>query len=329
MVVRQYGEPGNMRLADLPIPEPGAGEVRVRVQFTAVNDWDWAFVTGRPREYRLLFGLFRPRVSVLGVDIAGEVHAVGTGVHSLKPGDRVLGDLSADRFGGFAEFVVAKESSLRRMPDAMSYELAATLPHASMLAWQALVDVAGIRANERVLINGGGGGVGAFGAQIAKSYGCEVTGVDTAEKFASMRSVGFDSVIDYRKTDFARCDERYDLILDARATRSPFDVRRALRDGGRYVAVGGRTSRILQILMARAFIARRYGVHLSILALKPNRGLENVLRLWSTRGLHCPIEGPYELDELPRALALYGAGQHAGKVLVRVARVLSTAASNA
>jgi NADPH:quinone reductase-like Zn-dependent oxidoreductase len=319
MVVRQYGDPDNMRIAELPLPVPGAGDVRVRVHVTAVNDWDWAFVTGRPREYRLLFGLFRPRVSVLGVDIAGEVDAVGTGVHDLKPGDRVLGDLSADRFGGFAEFALAKESSLRRMPDAMSHELAATLPHASMLAWQALVDVAHIRANERVLINGAGGAVGAFGVQIAKSLGCEVTGVDTAEKFPSMRSVGFDSVIDYRETDFARGDERYDVILDARATRSPFAVRRALRDGGRYVAVGGHTSRILQILTARGFIARRHGVHLHVLALKPNRGLENVLALWSTRGLSCPIEGPYELSGLPRALALYGAGRHVGKVLIRIA----------
>jgi NADPH:quinone reductase-like Zn-dependent oxidoreductase len=319
MVVDRYGKPSEMRLAQLPVPDPGAGEVLVRVHVTSVNDWDWGFVTGRPLEYRLFFGLLRPKVSVLGVDIAGEVHAVGTGVQSLKPGDRVLGDLSGDRFGGFAEFVLAKEASLRRMPDEMGYDFAATLPHAAMLAWQALVDVARIGTNERVLINGAGGGVGAFGAQIAKSFGCEVTGVDTAEKFPSMRSVGFDSVIDYRETDFTRRDERYDLILDARATRSPLAIRRALREGGRYVAVGGHTSRILQLLLAAPLIARRHGVHLHVLALKPNHGLENILTLWSTRGLSCPVEGPYALDDLPRALALYGSARHAGKVLIRVA----------
>ncbi|HEU4747218.1 MAG TPA: NAD(P)-dependent alcohol dehydrogenase [Gemmatimonadaceae bacterium] len=319
MVVDRYGKPSDMWMADLPVPDPGAGEVLVRVHVTAVNDWDWGFVTGRPLEYRPLFGLLRPKVSVLGVDIAGEVHAVGSSVQSLKPGERVLGDLSGDRFGGFAEFVLAKEKSLRRMPDEMDYDLAATLPHASMLAWQALVDVARIRAKERVLINGAGGGVGAFGAQIAKSFGCEVTGVDAAEKFQSMRSVGFDHVIDYRESDFSRRDERYDLILDARATRSPFAIRRALRDEGRYVAVGGHTTRILQILLAAPLIARLHGVHLHMLALKPNHGLENILALWSTRGLTCPVEGPYAFDDLPQALSLFGSARHAGKVLIRVA----------
>lgn len=319
MIVDRYGDPSDMRLADLPVREPDAGEVLVRVHVTSINDWDWGFVTGRPLEYRPLFGLLRPKRSVLGVDVAGEVHAVGTGVRCLKPGDRVLGDLSDDRFGGFAEFVLAKEKSLRRMPDGMTDELAAALPHASMLAWQALVDVARIRQNERVLINGAGGGIGVFGAQIAKSFGCEVTGVDAAEKFPSMRSVGFDHVIDFRETDFTRLGERYDLILDARATRSPFAIRHALRDGGRYVAVGGQTSRILQTLLAAPLIARLHGVHLHMLALEPNRGLEKVLTLWSTRGLICPVEGPYPLEDLPRALALFGSARHKGKVLIRVA----------
>ncbi len=278
------------------------------------------FVTGRPIEYRLIFGLLRPKVSVLGVEVAGDIHAIGKGVRSLKPGDRVFGDLSGDRFGGFAEFVLAKEGSLRRVPDGMSYDLAASLPHASMLAWQALVDVARIRTKERVLINGAGGGVGTFGAQIAKAFDCDTTGVDAAEKFPTMRSTGFDQVIDYRETDFTRGGERYDLILDARATRSPFAIRRALNSGGRYVAVGGHTSRILQILAAAPLIARLHKVHLHILALKPNHGLENILNLWSTRGLNCPVEGPFALDDLPGALELFGSARHAGKVLIRVAR---------
>lgn len=320
IVLDRYGSPRDLRLAEVPVPNPGAADVRVRVRATTVNDWDWGFVTGRPLEYRLLYGLRKPKVAILGVEIAGEVEAVGKDVHALQPGDRVMGDLSADRFGGFAEFVVAKESSLRRIPEGMSYELAAALPHASLLAWQALVDVARLRPKERVLVNGAGGGVGTFGVQIAKSLECEVAGVDAAEKFASMRSLGFDRVIDYRETDFTRCDDRYDVILDARATRSPFEIRRALREGGRYVAVGGRSGRILQILAAAPLLARLHRVHLHILPLEPNRDLEKVLALWSTRGLGCPIDGPFALEDLPRALELFGSARHIGKVVIRVGR---------
>lgn len=318
MVIERYGTAQDLRLMDLPTPVPASGDVLVRVRVAAVNDWDWGFVTGKPRVHRLIFGLRRPRVRVLGAEMAGEVAAVGAQVSAWRPGDRVFGDLSAGRFGAFAEYVLVRQSELTRIPDGMDYELAASIPHAGLLAWQGLIDLAGLRQGERVLINGAGGGVGAFGVQIASSFGAEVTGVDSAAKLQHMTSMGFRHVLDYRSTDFTRTGERYDVILDAKATRSPVALCRALRPGGRYVAVGGRMRRVLQILMLAPLLDRLHGVRLHILGLKPNLGLAHLIQLWRTRGLRCPVEGPYLLEDLPRAVELFGSAGHVGKVLVRV-----------
>jgi NADPH:quinone reductase-like Zn-dependent oxidoreductase len=318
MILDRYGAARDMRLVQLPIPAPGPRDVLVRVGATAVNDWDWGFVTGRPYVLRLIHGLRRPRIAVIGAEVAGDVAAVGVAVTRWKPGMRVFGDLSVDRFGAFAEYVVVSEDSLTLVPDDMSDEQAATLPHAGLLAWQGLVDVARIRHGERVLINGAGGGVGAYGLQIARSYGAAVTGVDSASKLTAMRSLGFDHVIDYRQTDFTRTGERYDVILDVRATRSPFALRRALRKQGRYVAVGGLLRRIAQILVLAPLVDRIHDVRLHILALQPNRGMERLLELRRAQGLRCPVEGPYRLEELPRALELFGSARHVGKVVISV-----------
>jgi NADPH:quinone reductase-like Zn-dependent oxidoreductase len=188
-------------------------------------------------------------VSVLGAELAGTVEAVGEGVTSVRPGESVYGDVSEAGFGGFAEYARVRENALAKMPPGMSFEQAASLPHASMLALQGLVEVGRIAEGERVLINGAGGGVGTIGLQIAKRYGAEVTGVDSAAKLPALKKLGFDRVIDYRQHDFTNERARYELILDAKTTRSPFRHARALSSGGRYVTVGGDVGRLLQTLL--------------------------------------------------------------------------------
>jgi NADPH:quinone reductase-like Zn-dependent oxidoreductase len=318
MVLNRYGTTRDLRLAELPMPVPGPRDVLVKVYVAAVNDWDWGLLRGKPWFMRLLFCLRRPRTSVLGMELAGHVVAVGAEVTAWRPGNRVAGDLSADRFGAFAEYVLAREDSLTRVPEEMSDDLAAAIPHAGLLAWQGLIDVARLRPGERVLINGAGGGVGALGAQIARSIGAEVTGVDAASKLDTMRSVRFHRVLDYHTCDFSRTGERYDVILDTKAMRSPFALCRALRKGGRYVGVGGQMPRVLQILVLGPLVGRLHGVRLHILGLRPNRGMDRLLELWRAHGLRCPVEGPYSLAELPRALELFGQARHIGKVLIRV-----------
>jgi NADPH:quinone reductase-like Zn-dependent oxidoreductase len=319
IVLTRYGSPNVLRLAEVAKPEPGDDEVLVRVRATAVNDWDWSFVRGKPYIYRLMFGLLRPKVAVLGAEVSGTVEATGNRTTKFQIGDHVYGDISAAGFGGFAEYVCVRADALARKPPGMTFEQAAALPHAAMLALQGLVDVGQIRHGERVLINGAGGGVGTIGVQIAKQYGAEVTGVDSAVKLDTLRSVGFDHVIDYQREDFTRSGQRYDLILDTKTNRSTFSYLRSLNPGGRYVTVGGSVPQLLQAFCVGPLISRISGKHVRIVALKPNKDLGYVNDLFETKGLEWVIDGPYPLSDVPQAVQRFGEAKHVGKVVITVA----------
>lgn len=154
IVLSRYGSPDVLTVEEISKPEPKNDEVLVKVHATAVNDWDWSLVRGKPYPYRLMSGLFRPKVPVLGAEVAGTVEAMGSSATQFKPGDRVYGDISEAGFGGFAEYVSVRETALVRMPHGMAFEQAAALPHASLLALQGLVGVGNIQRGESVLING-------------------------------------------------------------------------------------------------------------------------------------------------------------------------------
>jgi len=318
VVLERYGLPEDLRVQEVALPEPKRGEVRVKVHASAVNDWDWSIVRGRPYLYRLMFGLTKPRTRVLGMEVAGTVEAVGDGATRFTPGQRVYGDLSSGAFGAFAEYVCVPEASLRAMPASMTFEQAAALPHAGLLAWQGLVEVGRVQQGERVLLNGAGGGVGALALQIAKGYGCEVTGVDKASKLEALTAMGFDHVLDYLQTDFTATGEPYDLILDARTTRSPLRHLRALAPRGRYVSVGGDVARLLQAAAMGWILTKVTGKRLAILALEPNEGLERIGELFESGSLRPVIDGPYDLADAPRAVARFGAADHVGKIVLRV-----------
>ncbi len=199
-----------------------------------------------------------------------------------------------------------------------TFEQAAALPHAAMLALQGLVDVGQIRQGERVLINGAGGGVGTIGVQIAKQYEAEVTGVDSELKLDTLRAAGFDNVIDFRQQDFTRNGQRYDLILDTKTNRSPFRYLRSLNPGGRYVTVGGHLPRLLQTFCAASLVSRVSDKQLRIVALKPNRDLDYINVLFETKGLEFVIDGPYPLSDVPQAVKRFGEAKHVGKVVISV-----------
>jgi len=315
IVLTRYGEPDVLELQEIEKPEPRPGEVLVRVHATAIND---CLTRGEPRIYRLVFGLFRPKLKVLGTEVAGRVEAVGEGVTAFRPGDRVYGDLSEAGFGAFAEYVAVPARALATMPERMSFEEAAALPHAAMLALQGLVDVGAIQQGEKVLINGAGGGVGTLGVQIAKRFGAEVTGVDAASKLDALRSLGFDHVIDYRARDFTDDGQRYDLILDTKTTRSPGSYLHALKPGGRYVTVGGTPARLLGTLFSGPLVSTFTDKRVRIVALKPNKDLAYVNEFFERGGLRCLVDGPYPLREVPRALQRFGAAEHVGKVVISV-----------
>ena len=222
----------------------------------------------------------KPKIKIPGVDIAGQVEAVGENVKKFQPGDEVYGDISECGFGGFAEYVCAQENALALKPAGMTFVEAAAMPHAAMLAIQGLRDRGEIQPGQKLLINGAGGGVGTFGVQIAKSIGVEVTGVDSSGKLDTMRSVGFDHTIDYTQEDFTRNGQCYDLILDTKTDRSTFDYARALSPNGIYVTVGGSTARLFQALIMGRWISTFSKKSIRIVALKPNKDLNYINELF-------------------------------------------------
>ncbi len=324
IVFRRYGNPEVLRLEEVAKPVPRPDEVLIRVRASAVNDWDWSFVRGKPLALRVIFGLRKPKVNILGADVAGRIEAVGEGVGRFRPGDDVYGDLSESGFGAFAEYVCAPEGALAPKPATMSFEEAATIPHAAMLAMQGMIDVGRIGQRQReglkVLINGAGGGVGMFGIRIAKQHGAEVTGVDSGEKAEMMRDAGFDHVIDYRKQDFTRIGERYDLILDAKTTRSPFAYLRALSPGGTYATVGGHLHRLLQLALTGPLLRAMSKKMLRIVSLRVNKDLAYINELFEAGELSFFIDGPFRLDEVPAAVQYFGEAKHRGKVVITVSQ---------
>ena len=189
----------------------------------SVNDWDWGLLRGDAVN-RMLNGLFTPEVRVLGGDIAGRVESIGEGVTAFKPGDEVYGDLCTSESVRPRVPVFAPEACLARKPARMTFEQAAAIPQAGMLAVQGLIDVGRIQSGQKLLLNGAGGGVGTFALQIARLYDAEVTVVDKPGKLEMLRAMGAAHVVDYLEADFTRSGVRYDLILDVKTNRSPLTL---------------------------------------------------------------------------------------------------------
>jgi NADPH:quinone reductase-like Zn-dependent oxidoreductase len=317
IVFTRYGSPDVLELKEVDKPTPKDDEVLVRVRAASLNDWDWEALRGTPFVNRLLFGLSSPRKQILGSDIAGRVEAVGKAVLQFRPGDDVFGDLSGS-WGGFAEYVCAREDALALKAPSMTFEEAAAIPQAAMLALQGLRDVGRIQPGQTLLINGAGGGVGTFAIQMARLYGAEVTGVDSTGKLDLLRSLGAAHVIDYTQTDFTTTGQRYDLILDVKTKRSPVEWTRALRPNGRYVTVGGSMARLYQALLLWPWISMIQKKRLGIVVLKPNKDLGYMKELFEAGKVVPIIDGPYPLSEVPEAFRHFGAGRHKGKVVITV-----------
>jgi NADPH:quinone reductase-like Zn-dependent oxidoreductase len=314
IVYTKYGGPGVLQIKEVEKPFPREDEVLIKVHAVSINDWDLGLLHGDFIN-RILNGLRKPKRTILGSDIAGRIEAVGKNINKFKIGDEVYGDLSG-RWGGFAEYVCAREKELAMKPAAMSFEEAASIPQAAMLAVQGLIDKGKIHAGQKLLINGAGGGVGTFGVQIAKLYGIEITGVDSTAKLHMLRSMGFDHVIDYTKEDFTKNSQRYDLILDAKTNRSMFDYARALSPNGTYVTVGGSISRLLQALFLGPWISMINKKHIRIVSLKTNKDLIFMNELFEVGKVKPVIDGPYKLDEFHEAFRIFDKAEHKGKVVI-------------
>ncbi len=320
IVFTRYGSPEALELIDVPRPEPGANELLVRIHASSINSWDWEYFNGTPFINRLMFGLFKPKRGKqrLGADIAGTVEAVGHDVTRFQPDDEVFVDLW-DKWGGFAEFACIGETAVERKPGNVTFEQAASVPQAGVLALQALRRVEQIIPGDAILINGAGGGVGTFAIQLAKLFGAEVTGVDAAHKLEVVRNAGADHVIDYRQRDFTSTGNSYDLIVDCQGTRPMSSIKRALKPGGTYAVVGAQMKRIPQMWFHSA-LGKLTGEtrRLRLVAEGPNKGLADLASLLESGQLVTIIDRTYPLEEVPEALAYFGTGQHKGKIAVTI-----------
>ena len=311
----KYGPPKTvLKQVELEAPKPKPEEVLVRIKSTAVNDWDWSMITGSPKVYRIMNGLFSPKIQVPGMELSGVVEATGQDVSKFAVGDEVFGDTSDMGFGTYAEFMAVSEKALVKKPLSMPFDDAASIPHASLLAWQSFFDVANLQQGEKVMINGGGGGVGTLGFQIANNLNCEVSGVDTGNKLEKMDQLGFKEVIDYKKEDFTKSGVKYDLIVDCKTTRPASAYAKALSSKGRYVTVGGTPGRLISLLASR-LTGRK---NIFILGLKPNKGLEQIIELYEKGKIKTVIDGPHPFEKTPDLVRYFGEGKHTGKVIISV-----------
>jgi NADPH:quinone reductase-like Zn-dependent oxidoreductase len=318
MVYNKYGTAKVLKLKEIDIPDLKQNEVLVKIHAVSVNSWDWDLLRGKPFLARL-GGLLKPKYQILGADIAGRVEAIGGEISHISVGDEVFGYISWCGWGGFAEYVNVNAEALTLKPANMTFEEAAAIPQAGVLALQGLRDVGQIQLAQKVLINGAGGGVGTFALQISKQYGAEVTCVDSKKKLNTLKSIGADHVIDYNEEDFTQKGQMYDLILDVVGTRSIFDYKRILNPKGTYVMVGGSMSRILQLLFFGRMMNKNESKKMAILVHKPNRNDQNYLKDLFVAGKLVPIiDRRYSLSQLPDAIRYLGEGHAKGKVVVCV-----------
>ena len=312
VVYDRYGPPEVLRVEDVPLPTPAAGQVRVKVAVTSVNLSDWEALRGSPA-YARIGGLRSPNRRTLGSDIAGVVDEVGDRVARFRPGDHVYGD-NLSLMGGFAEYALAPDSALAHKPTELTFAEASTIPQSGAIALRGTERAV---VGGRVLINGAGGGSGSFAIQLAKRHGAHVTGVDNAAKQEFMRSVGADQVIDYGQDDFTRTSQPYDLILDLVAHRSVFAYLRALAPGGTYRCVGGSVPGLLRVLTVGSVAGRVTGRSVGVLVVRQGPShFGPVADLCSTGAVKIHIDRSFTLDEVPAALALVGQGRALGKVVV-------------
>ena len=313
-VYEKYGPPESLRMAEVDKPVPNADEVLVKVLAVSVNAADWHVLRGKPLFYRATLGLLRPKHKILGVDVAGQVEAVGSGVTGFRPGDEVYANLMDHGYGGFAEYAAVPVDVLSLKPAKLSFEEAAAVPMAATTAHQGLGHHGNLQPTHKVLINGACGGVGSFAVQLAKASGAEVTAVTSTPNLELVRSLGADLVLDYTTTDALGSGRRYDRILDTVGNRSVSDLRGGLASGGK-AAVTGFTSlaKLLGVSLGGGKDVAMVQAHVTA------SDLEQLSELIAAGKLRPQVDRRYGFAELPAAIAYLEQGHARGKVVVEVA----------
>lgn len=309
IVYTKYGSPDVLELKEVEKPTPKDNEILIRVRAASANPHDWHTMRGMPYIFRTQTGLRKPKNTRLGIDLAGQVEAVGRNVTQFQPGDEVFG---ASR-GTFAEYVCTQGKALVLKPTNLTFEQAAAVPVAAFTALQGLRDKGRIQPGQKVLINGAAGGVGTFAVQIAKAFGAEVTAVCSTRNLDMVRSLGADQVIDYTQENFTQSGQRHDLLFDSVGNHSLSACRRVMSPTGTYVMVGGSLSHVLKVVVLSRFVSQSL---VFFVAATNKEDLVFLKELIEAKKVTPVIDRRYTLSEVPEAIRYLGEGHARGKVVI-------------
>jgi NADPH:quinone reductase-like Zn-dependent oxidoreductase len=318
IVQDKYGAPDVLELKDIDKPIAGDNEVLVRVRAAGVNIGNWHLLRGVPYAMRPAVGMLKPKRKIPGLDLAGQVEAVGRAVTQFEPGEEVFGWCD----GAFAEYACTDESSLLAKPANLTLEQSAAVGDSAFTALNAVRDQGNVERGQKIMINGASGGVGTFAVQIAKSFGAEVTGVCSTRNVELVGSIGADHVIDYTREDFTQDRHRYDVMLDLVGNRPVADCRRVLADRGTYVLVGVRNmgrwfgmARQIKVLSLAPFVRQRMRMFLTRHTQEDLKVLKKLVEAGEITPI---IDRRFALSEVPEALRYQGEGHPTGKLVIRV-----------
>jgi NADPH:quinone reductase-like Zn-dependent oxidoreductase len=323
VVYTEYGSPDVLEIREIKKPTPNDDQVLVKVRAVAINPLDWHFMEGKPYIVRAMTGGMRkPKSPQLGVDLAGEVEAVGKNVTQFKPGDEVFG---TGHGAAFAEYVCANKTKLVLKPANVTFAEGAAVPIAALTALQGLRDYGKIQPGQKVLINGASGGVGTYAVQIAKTLGAEVTGVCSTRNVELVKSLGADHVIDYTREDFTKGNERFDVILDNVGTQPLSGFKRILKPNGILVMIGGGgpndgkwigpMARPIKAKLMSPFVSQKMRM---MLAEIRQEDLATMADLMQSGKVKSVIDRTYPLGQVREAMRYLEQGHARGKVILTV-----------
>jgi NADPH:quinone reductase-like Zn-dependent oxidoreductase len=315
VVYEKYGPPEVQQLKEVKKPVPKDDEVLIKIHASAVNSSDATLTRGKPFLGRLWQGFLKPKKSILGSDIGGQIEAVGENVKKFKPGDEVFGDIGDVGFGGFAEYVTVPESVVVPKPNNLTFEEAAAVPQASVVALQGLRNHGQVKKGQKVLINGAASGIGTFAVQIAKSYGAEVIGVCSSKKFDKIRSIGADHLIDYTKEDFTKSRQLYDLIFDCHVSHTISEYKRALVPKGVYIACDFNPTSVFLGWLITLIGNKKVKSYMAKLNIEDLTYIKELIEAGEIKPV---IDRNYPLNEVSEALKFYEKKHTLGKIVIKI-----------